>query len=223
MSKRLPMSSKALSILRECGWVTVNSSDESDEHILSAVKTVARQLGKPIADRGSDLFQVLKPTEQHEAQLSSLSAKFGTGELPLHMDTAHWTTPCRYVVLACLKPGKTPAPTHLYDCISVPFGDEENRVLREGLFHVKNGAKSFYSTVASSMRSYFRFDPGCMFPLNSAAKEAAQIFNQRFEFSLKYDWKRGALLVLDNWRVLHGRAEASEKDNGRLLLRGLIV
>lgn len=223
MSNSRLVTSEVQSALKECGWATINCENGNDEHITASVKSVAWQLGKPVADRGYDLFQLLKPTKPNEAHHSSLSAKFGTGELPLHMDTAHWTTPCRYVVLACLEPGPTPTPTFLYDCVTSPFDNNEARIMREGLFHVKNGSKSFYSSVASSMRSYFRFDPGCMFPMNDAAKDAAHVFTQKLENSIKFQWKRGALLVLDNWRVLHGRGDSHSDKGGRLLLRSLVV
>jgi hypothetical protein len=217
------MSSEAKANLQDRGWATITCEDASDDQITTAVKTMAGRLGTPVADRGSDIFQALKPTTPKQAHPSSLSAQFGTGELPLHMDTAHWTTPCRYVVLACLEPGPSPTPTYLYDCMTSPFDNNETRVLREGLFHVKNGRKSFYSSVVSSMRSYFRFDPGCMFPMNDAAKDAAHVFTQKLENSIKFHWRRGALLVLDNWRVLHGRGEAHGDEGGRILLRSLVV
>src|ERR1039457_4271027 len=47
---------------------------------------------------------------------------------------------------------------------SLRFNREEEVLLRSGVFLVRNGRASWYSTILSGERPYVRFDPGCMFP-----------------------------------------------------------
>jgi alpha-ketoglutarate-dependent taurine dioxygenase len=39
---------------------------------------------------------------------------------------------------------------------------------------------------------------------------------------LRHDWKRGDILFLDNWRILHARGYDTPTEPGRILLRTMI-
>jgi Taurine catabolism dioxygenase TauD, TfdA family len=161
--------------------------------------------------------------EPSTANRSSLSAKFGTGNFPMHSDTAHWTTPARYVVLACVHEGDNPAPTSLLDLQSSVFDNAERETMRDGLFFVKNGKHSFYSSILSPLRSYFRYDPGCMSPINDAAHQMDGIMKSKNRFISEFIWQAGMLLIIDNWRILHGRGASPMSISPRKILRGLAV
>ncbi len=159
--------------------------------------------------------------EAELANPASLSARFGTGELPLHSDTAHWIKPARYVALACSEEGNDPAPTYLLDTNDKFFSANELELFSRGVFHVRNGKNSFYTSVKSLFRPYFRYDPGCMYPMDKVSSEAIQVIDSKRRFASPISWRAGSILILDNWRTLHGRGASRMVANGRKLLRGM--
>jgi hypothetical protein len=88
------------------GWTACNFEVETESALKNGLITLAKQLGTPVALRpGRELCDKLQPTDASLAKPHSLSRKFSLGEFPCHSDTAHWLTPCRFVILACLSPG----------------------------------------------------------------------------------------------------------------------
>ena len=115
-------------VLESRGWMsfTLESSSESD--LRERMLALARDLGTPAATRsGGSLCDELLPTEADAAKPRSLSKVHAVGEFPLHIDTAHWLTPCRYVMVACLSPGSASRPTLLMDTERIPLNDQPKR------------------------------------------------------------------------------------------------
>jgi hypothetical protein len=107
---------------------------------------------------------------------------------------------------------------------SLRFNRQEEVLLRSGVFMVRNGRASWYSTILSGERPYVRFDPGCMFPATADGHEAGRILQQHLAACrpTRIDWNQGKLVVLDNWKLFHGR-ESADGDNDRVLLRVLAL
>ena len=209
--------------LNERGWVELHGAvgDDPERSLLALAGT----LGEVVPSRPrSDLIDRLRPARAESARLPSLSRRYGTGAFPLHTDTAHWPTPARYILVVCLHPGRLRRGTLLVQFPSLQFNRQEEVVLRSGVFLVRNARASWYSTVLSSERPYVRFDPGCMVPATADGHEASRILQERIaaSFPTRIDWTRGKLVILDNWRLLHGR-EAAEGDEDRVLLRVLVM
>jgi Taurine catabolism dioxygenase TauD, TfdA family len=189
------------------------------------LELVARTIGTPVPSRGRRLVQELRPTSSQSAHTRSLSKIFGEGEFPLHVDTAHWPVPCRYIVMACAAAGRYAARTKLLPIERLSLTDEERELLFTTVFRVRGGRRSFFGTVASLDRAFFRFDPGCMEP---TCRNGSRIMNlmssSRWADSVEaVAWESGAIAVIDNWRVLHGRDAASDEESGsRALLRVLV-
>jgi hypothetical protein len=104
------------------------------------------------------------------------------------------------------------------------FSREEECVLNSGVFLVRNGRASWYATVMSEDRPFVRFDPGCMTSASSQGNEAVRMIEKRFAASrpVRIEWARGNVLIVDNWRILHGR-ESSDGDDEKVLLRVLTI
>ena len=68
-----------------------------------------------------------------------------------------------------------------------------------------------------------RFDRECMQPgiRASATQPAIQAFIDEAT-PYAHRWYEGDLLIIDNWRMLHGRGPAKEPDGRRLLLKIMI-
>lgn len=209
--------------LNDEGWVELQGAlgDDPERSLLG----LAGALGEVVPSRPrSDLIDRLRPSKADTARLPSLSRRYGTGAFPLHTDTAHWLTPARYILVGCLHPGQRGRGTLLVQFPSLRFNRQEEVLLRSGVFLVRNGRASWYSTIQSEEQPYVRFDPGCMFPVTADGHEAGRILQQRIAASrpTRIDWTHGKVVILDNWRLLHGR-ESAEGDEDRVLLRVLVL
>jgi hypothetical protein len=118
--------------------------------------------------------------------------------------------PCRYVVFGCLEPGVPPVATILLDRHAVDFSPDERSLLRNAAILVRSGRRSFYSSILPASEEYLRFDTGCMEAVDDRGRAAIGMIEDRLSQSspVHHHWRAGDILVIDNWRVLHGRASA---------------
>jgi hypothetical protein len=208
--------------LKSSGWTSfaVSMSEESD--LRTQLLGLAGQLGMPVETRsGGNLCDTLMPMEAHTAKPRSLSKIHSAGEFPLHADTAHWLTPCRYVMLACVFPGRGNRPTLLLDTRRLSLSKYQISLLQNTPLRVKNGRNSFFSPILSKTRPFVRFDPGCMTATTPDGSAALEVFSGHnwLDFIETVNWKTGMVLVVDNWRLLHGRGHADCSDFDRKLFR----
>jgi hypothetical protein len=97
----------------------------------------------------------------------------------------------------------------------------EKALAQSAIFCVHNGRRSFYASMIDKWRPFLRVDPACMEPTDSDGTEAMNLFaSQRvLGSSIRFDWTVGSILIIDNWRMLHGRGNEAEADTERRLLR----
>ena len=209
--------------LQTQGWASFALGHDLNS-LPDTVLNVASALGTIATRRGRSPIEMLSPRCQTNARTSSLSRRFGTGAFPLHCDTAHWTIPCRYIVLACEVAGRVETPTLLLDTCNLPFSDEEVLVARSATFIVKNGRNSFYASIIDRDRRFLRIDPGCMEPVTEAGISAMSLYQleRNRHRVISFAWKPGDVLIIDNWRVLHGRGNRVAADPRRRLVRAYV-
>ncbi len=209
-------------VLESRGWVAFTLQPSTESDLREQLLPLASGLGTPAATRFSgSLCDTLLPTEAEEAKSRSLSKIHDVGEFPLHNDTAHWLTPCRYVMLACVSPGSGSRPTLLMDTRQLPLNEYQSSLIHTTPLRITNGRNSFFSTILSKARPFVRFDPGCMTATTTdGAKALAVLARQNWpDYIETVEWKAGTVLVIDNWRMLHGRGHADCPDSDRKLLR----
>jgi len=188
------------------GWLALRAPTPQSgfgEEILS----FARAVGNPCAGRNGHLIERLTPAEWSKANRSSLSATHGVSALPLHVDGSHRSTPPRFVILACERPGSLPVPTVLARFDELDLAPEELHQCETAPFLIRNGRQSFYSTILDTSRPFLRFDLGCMTALSEAASNISRTIAGRLIQlgPALIEWTAGDILIIDNWRVLHGR------------------
>jgi hypothetical protein len=207
--------------LQTSGWTSASLGSEAVPILPQIVAYVASLLGTPVAGRGKAKIESISPRDQAGSRPSTLSRRFGYAALPLHSDTAHWTTPCRYVVLACAKPGRIETPTVLLDTKALTLTDDDRALAQSACFMVRNGRRSFYASIMNRSLSLIRIDPGCMEPLDESAAVAMNIFSYEKcrHQTIEFHWKTGDVLIIDNWRLLHGRGNSTAADPDRHLVR----
>lgn len=209
-------------VLESRGWVSFALPSSTESGSREQLLALASGLGTPAATRcGGSLCDTLLPLEADAAKPRSLSKVHAAGEFPLHIDTAHWLTPCRYVMLACVSPGSASRPTLLMDTRRLPLNDHQSSLLHSTPLRVTNGRNSFFSTILSKARPFVRFDPGCMTATTPDGTNALAVLERQNwpDYIETIQWKTGTVLVMDNWRMLHGRGHADCPDSDRKLLR----
>jgi Taurine catabolism dioxygenase TauD, TfdA family len=210
--------------LKNVGWTitTIPNLREFDKYLIK----IAMTLGEPRRLRTSgEIVQKLSPITASTAHPHSLSSKHSFGAFPMHTDTAHWPMPCRYVILGCSNEGSGARRTKLLDFKSLSVPKIETNLLYSTPFRIVNGRNSFFSNILSTHRDFIRYDPGCMNPTSSSGNEVLEILSEKRwkQETKEIEWKAGNVLILDNWRILHGRGTSSNKDSDRLLHRILIA
>ncbi len=135
----------------------------------------------------------------------------------MHIDTAHYLRPARYLLLGCANPGHSGAQTRLGPIGALKFSPGELSLLTSAAVLVRTGRRSFYSTILDKGRPFLRYDPGCMEPLDARGEEALQIVSDAIGGIevITHEWRRGEILLIDNWNMLHGRT-ATAADSRRL-------
>jgi hypothetical protein len=208
----------------QVGWCEIRARNGST--LQEELLRIGKLLGTPVIHRKSlGILQELIPTDSQCGFPSSLSAKYSTGCFPLHVDTAHWLTPCRYLILGCLKEGQSNRDTVVVNFNKIDMSGEEHNMLMNTPFKVRNGRNSFYGTVLSKEGEFIRYDPGCMTPARKCPVNIESIFSYERSAHLesRIRWESGKIVVIDNWRMLHGRGERTEEGTDRILYRVLVT
>lgn len=209
--------------LEQHGWVIFDLEQQAD--LQRWVVKAASSLGEiaPTREQGA-LLDRLIVRDAGRSPPNSLSSRFGGSGFPMHMDTAHWPTPCHFVILGCVAPGDQSRSTTLTDWRQLKLDDQACRELFTAPFRVTNGRQSFYSSILSVDRVFVRYDMSCMSPASDAAKGVSDTVAQAIAAApcIRIEWKHNRVVILDNWRMLHGRGASNTIDSDRLLVRALV-
>jgi hypothetical protein len=145
-------------VLGRDGWVMLPGRADQLEALGFA-------LGVPVASRfGGSVIDVLEPRSPSNASPRSLSANYGLGHFPFHIDGAHWRIPPRYVLLACAANSDPECATLLWKWRS-GIAAADLRLFADALYRVQDRSRSFYAQAFPGSRAFLRADPGCMIPM----------------------------------------------------------
>ena len=203
------------------GWVRLRGSSHA-AGLATEIMHLARTLGEPMGGRRDRMVEMLMPMAAERAKANSLSERHGLGAFPFHIDGAHRSRPPRFLILACVDAGASPVPTLLARFHELSLDKVDCQRCATAPFVVRNGRRSFYSTITAEVRPFVRFDPCCMKPLCPDADALAKTIAARSEElgPTAIYWMAGDILILDNWRVLHGRGTGpSVPSRERCILR----
>lgn len=173
--------------------------------------------------------QLLTPRLITASTPNTYSGNFGTGEFPLHTDLAHWAVPPRYIALRCLS-GTNTVSTSVLDSLGVvqTVGSETMRMaIVQPRRPLRNGKHllRLLERPAGVHSDRIRWDTIFLKPSNAFAAATVTSISvalhhaQPVQFILR---KPGDTLVLDNWRVLHGRSSVSADEFQRVIARAYL-
>lgn len=209
--------------LESRGWCRIAAGSTSESDVFIAVDLVAESLGRPAGGRAGADREILTPRTRAQSHARSQSSSHGLGALPVHVELSHRLVPCRYLVLGCMDPGRPTCATTTVEWRSAGFTPYETRLLKAAPLLIRNGRASFYSTALPADGRFLRWDAECVEPVDERGREAVEVLVRRLSSltAERHLLEAGEILVIDNWRLLHGR-EAAGIDSGRRLMRKLV-
>ncbi len=207
----------------EHGWACRVAAKLDADTVVNEINLIGDFFGTRATGRSGAIEELIRPLAASVAHPRSLSARYGLESLPLHVELSHRLQPCRYLLLGCIDPGSPGAVTLLFDWHTLDFSPDEIHMLESAPILVRAGRRSFYSTILRPDHTFLRYDPGCIEAIDTRGQAALDIVASRLANGTPkiHCWQQGDILVIDNWRVLHGRGPTDES-SGRRLTRILI-
>lgn len=178
---------------------------------------------------GLEVIQNLRPLESVDALPNTYSGAFGKSEFPLHTDLAHWGVPPRYLTLRCIH-GSDRVETRILDAaqlIRPNDGTPLQRVLVRPRRPV-GGALQLLHLVEKAPAGeacFIRWDSVYLVPATKRSKpvfeELAKQLSQAQTTSV-FLASPGDTLIIDNWRMLHGRSAVPGDSEHRHIQRAYL-
>lgn len=197
------------------GFVDLGVTDPS-----KSTYDLAKELAASIGEFVASPVNRISATPFGMKPLNTYGGNFGCGELPLHTDLAHWHLPPRYLLLRCVS-GSPFVATRVIHC-----RDLERYVspdsMRRALFSPRRTLEGKMYLLRMRSRDLFRWDSLFLSPKNALAHEVVDQMNKELHRMPIQDIilsEPGRTLLLDNWRVLHGRSAVPATEIGRSLDR----
>ncbi len=205
------------------GWgVASVNSDLADP---GSFELAVRSIGVPYSARTvKEGIEVLSPTTVSMAMPASLSSAYGIGEFPLHTDAAHWPIPPRLMLMLCVCDEQNRSTQLLpWDIVVSRLSASGRSAIMRASYLVRNGRRSHYCAMNLGSAALIRLDSNCMTPATSDAVSLAAELEDTIPRLPRHSvrWSAGMVLVVDNWRVLHGRDGGSGAGQ-RILVRALL-
>ena len=183
------------------------------------------ELGAVIQLPGVDQVQVLTPRQKFDAPPNTYSGNFGVRTFPLHTDLAHWFLPPRYFALRCIV-GSRDVSTNLFDTKDlIPAIGRTN--LMRALVRPRRPLQNRFPLLRLLANDecggeIFRWDSLFIEPATASSVTIHASVSNFLRFveprSIQLEHP-GDTLVIDNWRMLHGRSSVSELDGRRRIER----
>lgn len=191
---------------------------------------VFEDLGEIDTVEGLATIQHLTPKEVSDASPNTYSGNFGTSSFPLHTDLAHWARPPRYLVLRCIR-GSADVATRLQDgkLLIAEIGVETLRMaLVQPRRPMHNGRQLLRILERVDEVDILRIRWDSIY-LRSATSTAQEVLDRIACYLKRVQpvdvvlQQPGDTLLIDNWRVLHGRSattrDASSRHIDRVYMR----
>ena len=201
----------------------IYSQGWSIEDRADSMLDLAHEFGKPISTRQDGaLIDLLHTLDIKAAYPNSLSSRFGIDAFPFHTDGAHHKVVPKYLFLRLHWPEFSYRATYLLDLIS-EINKKEHAILKSDIWKVTNGNRCFLSPVISTLG--LRYDPVIMKPAISRGYQSNEIIRRitKKVTPVSVKWRKGFVLILDNHRIIHSRAQARPGHRDERVLERILV
>ena len=189
-----------------------------------STEQLAQAFGEPIALSATSPVHALTPKSTDEAPSNTYSGNYGLGEFPLHTDMANWHEPPHYLMLRCVVGAPDVAttvvdPWPIIDSIGI---ENLARALMKPRRRVA-GRMSLLPIVQPHLDGVMvRWDERYLQPASRAGEVYAAEMSQRLRELVVAPVvlaQPGDTVVIDNWKMLHGRAAVPEGSRSRRIER----
>lgn len=202
-------------LLRD-GIVEILCEDFSDESLL----TLASSFGKVVPGARGEMVQPLPAREKGNGPKGSFSYVVGYEQFPWHTDTAYWDVPARFLLLASEEANPCATTYQSFGEIKNSIADFDYLMARAVYLMDVPGEKRYISPRFDILgKCGYRLDFHIYRPVNEEAETLMRLVEKILEKNyLRHLWTGKNVVVMDNWRMIHGR-EAVSEDKNRLLKR----
>lgn len=191
-------------------------------------RTVASTLGTIAALPDVPQVQVLKPRDSSDAPPNIYSGTFGFDSFPLHTDLAHWYVPPRYFLLRCVV-GSPDVTTPIFDGLELVRMIGANR-LRGALIQPRRpiaGHRNLLRLLDISRHrvARFRWDEHFNVPATASSRYTCEAVAAALASATTTAIALvipGDTLIVDNWRMLHGRSPVQKVSINRRVERAYL-
>ena len=182
--------------------------------------SVARGIGELYEAENIASVQTLIPKMKINEQDNTYSGNFGLDVFPFHTDLAHWYVPPRYILLRCVSPAEHVA-TKLIDRQSI-LDEQMSDLINRAHFRSRKRLDRKTNLLKILHNNLFRWDSLYITPANKAGIELKNIVDERIHIVKPKEIfldKCGDCILIDNWRMLHGRGSINNSSMHRKIQR----
>ena len=168
-------------------------------------------------------IHALKPLRTNESTPNTYSGNYGFEEFPLHTDLAHWPLPPRFLLLRC-KQGSSQVATRILDGRKA-IRDIGARVLERALVKPRRpfeGKFPLMRLFLSGTPDLLRWDKTFIVSASPAGEHGIEAMTELLSrvSTIEVVLKNACdTLLIDNWRMLHGRSAIPANANDRVIDR----
>jgi L-asparagine oxygenase len=159
---------------------------------------------------------------------NTYSGIFGGGQFPLHTDLAHWRFPPRFLMLRCLV-GFDAVSTLLFDGAQA-IETIDQTIFSRALVHPRRPIEGCLPLLRlydrhQGDRGLLRWDEVFIRPASRAGEIATARLKEYLTRSKPMSIplaNQGDTLIVDNWRMLHGRSPVTAACQARIIERAYL-
>jgi alpha-ketoglutarate-dependent taurine dioxygenase len=199
--------------LEKDGWVVIN---QYSEELLDLIENVCSKLELNISFHN---HKELIPKDSNEVGHFSLSSSYGLNKFPLHTDGAECATPPRFLVLRALS--NSPTRTCLADAQTIrnkltKFNTLWRVKTKDGIIRTK-----LYELNPIYDIEFIRFN---RLSMKCDEGNKFEVYNAIDNLLISHiKWTKNKTIIIDNWRVLHGREMVIEENYNKRVIERLQV
>ncbi len=190
-----------------------------------STEDVARSVGPAFCLGKGGSIRQLKAKSEKESLPTTYSGIFGSNQFPLHTDLAHWRFPPRFLLLRCIA-GFDAVPTLLIDGVRAIQGVDPT-IFSRALVRPRRPVEGSLPLLRlydrqQADRGLLRWDEVFIRPASRAGEIGVTKLKECLARSKPISVslaKQGDTLIIDNWRMLHGRSPVPPDCQGRVIER----
>lgn len=197
------------------GWIEIqNITSDSD------LINLAHKVGNIIPHPNGDLIFRLIPQSGEKSIKGTFSNRYGFGNFPLHTDTAFWPKPAHYLILYSVEYSNCNTSLISFEEMLKELIFNDYGFVERAIFKVETIHSQFYTSLFFREDSIWgiKYDQSCMKPVNDSAKEFVKMIYEVKPKVTEINWKGTNAVIIDNWKMLHGRNSVNQLEN-RVLKR----